>query len=178
MSAPHNNNSTRSALNTADPNNIHIVHRAQISEKWKTMICWMGFSNPSLCCKKEEVWQSTYLQVHENRIEYNYPGIGCNLLKCCKIQDNVRVHYFDKAIMKNVDKAGPCTPFCTHNTCFPDCCGMCGESVVIHSTGLMCCCKHWEMLTGLESADAVVSAIESAKSHKGGPPPTVTMSHT
>ena len=70
-------------------------------------------------------------------------------------------------MMENVDTVGCCSPCCTHNTCFPDCCGMCGESAIVHSSGCCgCLCKRWKMIPGLKSAREFVDATRHAKSSK------------
>ena len=162
--APHNNTSERKMLNTKNPNAIEIVHRAKISEKWKTMLCWLGLGAPctGLLCKKNEVWQSTYLQVHENRVEYNYPGIGFNMLSGgCRVRDAVGILYFDRKETQNAERASACTPLCTHCSLFPEMCECCGQTAVIYSDNLLC--RKFVMLPGLEDAQEVARQINAAR---------------
>mmetsp|Transcript_16726 Transcript_16726/g.23259 ORF Transcript_16726/g.23259 Transcript_16726/m.23259 type:complete len:181 (+) Transcript_16726:87-629(+) len=169
--APHNNSSKRAILNTQNPSAIQIVHRGVISEKYMRLLTLLGVCAPCSCllCTKEEVFQSTYVQVHENRVEWNYPGITCHPLKCCRLVDNVQVLYFDRKHAQNSGKAGPCFPMFTHCSLFPDCCGICGETLILYSTGKCggLCCRTWIALPGLEDAQAISDAIHSAKAPHG-----------
>ena len=125
------NQSPRAMLNTADPNAIRIVYRAPIDPVMKKCLCLMGTMNlcSGLLCKREEIYNSTYVQVHENRLEINYPGL--KTMPCCRsVRDSIEVFYFDNSRIANVAKAGCCTPCCTHNSCCPTWCGLCGEMAV------------------------------------------------
>lgn len=64
--------------------------------------------------------------------------------------------------MQNADKAGPCSPCCTHNHLFPDCCGLCGETLVLHNGTPFWCCNH-TMIRGLHSAEELKAAITEAR---------------
>jgi len=177
---PHTNSSTRDMLNTADPNAIRIVYRAPISEKYLNFLTCIGICSPCSCiyCKRKEIFQSTYVQVHENRLEYNYPGLSdnmcANIATCCKVRDVVTVWYFDNAMTGNVGRASFCQPICTHNTCFPTCCDMCGEAVVVYKRDICkrICCGGHIMIPNLENADALVDQIKGAAKAK----PTSSMS--
>jgi hypothetical protein len=117
----------------------------------------------------ENVRQRIYFYVMENRIEYNYPSfcapVNCLSGKCCKPQDNVHVMYFDHTLTQNAAKATACAPFCTHCSCFPSCCDLCGECLVIHSDGKCggLCCRKFSMLPGFEDATSAANAIMQAR---------------
>ena len=106
--------------------------------------------------------------MHENRIEANYPGcsfLGWASLLTCKPSDAVEVHYLDASELENAQRARCCSPCCTHQQCFPDCCGICGQSLVVYSTGFCggCCCRKWQLYPGLADADAAAAAINAAR---------------
>jgi len=166
---PAYNNSTREILNTMNPNGITIVHRAKMSEKYKCCLCCLGCLNPCSCimCNRDRIYQSTYVQVHENRIEFNHPGLRCtlgNCLTCNCINDHVQVHYFDRNYMQNAARVGCCSPACTHNHCCPEHCGCCGEVAIVYSDGCCgCCCRKFILIHGLEDADGFASAVNQAR---------------
>lgn len=157
------NQSPRAMLNTADPNAIRIVYRAPIDPVMKKCLCLMGSVNlcSGLLCKREEIYNSTYVQVHENRLEINYPGL--KTMPCCRsVRDSIEVFYFDNNRIANVAKAGCCSPCCTHNSCCPTWCGLCGEAAIFYNN-CCCCFKRWFSVPFLVSADALIQQVEQAK---------------
>jgi len=173
MSAPHNNTSIFPFLNTKNPNFIQIVHRAPISAKLLDYLLCIGILYPTscYCCNREKLYQRTYAQVHENRVEVNYPFIGRKgaalnairgLFGWCGWCDEVEVFYFDDFVAGNIGRAGFCTPSCTHHQCFPTCCDIFGQAVVIYSEN--CLCRRYVFIPCLEDADAFVAAFNQAKS--------------
>jgi len=165
------NQSTRAWLNTNDPNAIQIRYRAPIDPVYKTFMTVCGIIHPCSCmlCKKDEIFNSTYVQVHENRVELNYPALRLSC-QCKKVEDAVQVYYYDSRWITKYDKAGVCTPCCTHCSCCPTWCGLCGEAVVF-SDKCCCCCKTWFMAPFLVSADALIQQIDEAKNARPGGAP-------
>ena len=87
---------------------------------------------------RKAIKESTYVQVLENRIEWNVPYSYCTGdLLCpwrvnCHMVDNTKVLYFDRALAAHAQEAGMCSPACTHNDCIPTCCDMCGQTLVMY----------------------------------------------
>jgi hypothetical protein len=95
------------------------------------------------------------MQVYENRIEWNEPS-AC---LCCA-KDNVRTVYFDRKVTRNAQRAGCCSPACTHCSLCPDCCSMFGQAVVIFGGNTCgCCCRKYIMIQGWEDAEAIAAQI-------------------
>ena len=166
------NNSLRDILNTQNPNSIRICHRAKISEKYGLFLKVVGVCLPSTCllCNADKYLQSTYVQIHENRVEYNYPRASfiqafLTCLGCDRFDDNVKVHYLDRGVGENASRVKCCSPICTHNFCFPECFGMCGESVALYSRGSVggLCCRRYVMINGLDDADRFVAEYRKVK---------------
>ena len=179
MSNPATNTSTRPMLNTMEENRMRIVYRAKISEKYKTWLKVYGICNPTSCmyCKADSVYQSTYIQVLENHLEWNYPGpdLSPSCLYnccCCIIADNVQGVFYDKRIAKKAGRAGLCQPI-PEMGLFPTCCDICGEGVTIYG-GLLgdgylcCCCRSYKLLSCVEDAQTLVEKIEEAKRLREG----------
>eukprot|EP00695_Tsukubamonas_globosa_P000925 TRINITY_DN186_c0_g1_i1.p1 TRINITY_DN186_c0_g1~~TRINITY_DN186_c0_g1_i1.p1 ORF type:complete len:232 (-),score=49.03 TRINITY_DN186_c0_g1_i1:88-681(-) len=145
-------------MRTFDPNAIRIVHHAKISDGVKCYYCLAVGVCGGPCCK-DKMYERTYVQVHENRIEASYP-----FLCCCKVKDHISVYYFDQKNMQNAAPAGFCSPFCTHWQCFPTCCDMCGQAVVTYSS-LCCPCRKWTMFPGLDDAEEVCRHIKDARNN-------------
>lgn len=166
-----------------DPENIHVRYRAPISRKYKRCLILMGLGGTCGCCRAEQALARTYLEVHDNRVEYNYP-----VPTLCCVVDAVDVLYFDRDIMASVDRAGFCSPLFTHCVFFPTCCDMVGEGIVfsaeccqcqkpaaIWKARSFCCFFNHVLLCGLVSAETAVQEVKRAKyewASKGGPPVT------
>ena len=90
---------SRLIFSTIERGKINIHHLATISDIHFIYNC-IGVICPCTCmCKKnvsDELYKSTYIQVLENRIEYNYPYSKCNLCMNCEIVDKVETIYFDR----------------------------------------------------------------------------------
>jgi len=141
---------------TAEKGKLQIKYQAHVAPEIKVAHKIYGFCCPCTCMCHEplskELRESTYVQVLENRIEYNYPHsiVTCGFPDIwrvnCHVVDNVSVIYFDRAIIKNAAKAQACSPMCTHNRCCPTCMDMCGEAVVLYEDspgcGAGCKCCH------------------------------------
>lgn len=177
-------------LRSTGPERSVFLHRSNMSEikvfarfkasprkgrHW-TLLGLCSCSPPALCAQNE-LFDSFYVDVHENRVEYNdpVPGICC----CNTISDNVVVMYYDRTLAQQVTPAGCCSPFCTHMSCCPTCFGCCGEGVVFHGSKCCgsccdhnltrvhaadyCCCSSWSMLIGVDNARQVADAINAAR---------------
>eukprot|EP01122_Echinamoeba_exundans_P016545 TRINITY_DN8420_c0_g1_i1.p2 TRINITY_DN8420_c0_g1~~TRINITY_DN8420_c0_g1_i1.p2 ORF type:complete len:192 (+),score=25.04 TRINITY_DN8420_c0_g1_i1:146-721(+) len=168
---PHTNTSQRARLNTRNPDFIQVMHRAKIDPRYKNYLCCIGICIPCscMCCLKDQVYESTYVQIHENRLEFNYPvatslgGLCWGLLdsRCCAVKDNVHVLYWDHWLVSGVGRAGCCTPACTHCSFFPTCCDICGQGVIFHDT--YCPCWRHFMLGCIQDADLLVQHALNAK---------------
>jgi hypothetical protein len=94
---------------------------------------------------QRELRRSTYVQVYDNHVEVNQPfsclgGFCCT----CNVYDNITKIHYDRSLVANAHRAGNCcAPHCSHMSCFPDCCGCWGESLVIYSEKPqnICCCS-------------------------------------
>lgn len=104
------------------------------------------------CAQYEEVIKPRrYLEVHENRAEFNYPIMtSCCSCCCFDSKDRVEVLYFDKVEKMTVAKC--CTPYhCCY--CIP-CCG----GVVAYGGCCGCLCRKYKIcviLEGQESQDVL-----------------------
>jgi len=178
---------------TADPNKIAIIHHAKISDaaRWKyadltKCVCLLGcvplpgICNLNFCCWAK-LKKRTYVQVHENRVETNFPHMS----PCCCVQDQVEVKYFDKHT-SHYARTNCCSPyhvFCCLELCGgvvstapSDCCNNC----------LCFCCRKYTV--GLENPDEfrdlANSAIDAFKngqrltSGPSGPPQQTMQGHT
>jgi len=187
----HTNTSSRKALNTQDPNALKIVYRAQLDEGMKKCLVVMGILNPcsGLLCKASEVYESSYVQIHENRVEVNMPmmfQVCLCLGPCSQINDYVQVYYFDKRIGEEIDRAGFCSPICCPlginpicggyvppamyfpYPCCPTCFDMCGQGAVLHGKLPILCCHQFAQIPFLADADAFVDAYRQARSAFSG----------
>mmetsp|Transcript_14175 Transcript_14175/g.20951 ORF Transcript_14175/g.20951 Transcript_14175/m.20951 type:complete len:183 (+) Transcript_14175:56-604(+) len=124
-----------------------------------------------MCMQVRKIWQSTYVTAWENKLEFNYPDFVC----CCMI-DQVGVIYYDRDIIKKVDKAGCCKPCGTHNSPCPTCFDICGEALVLYgqtccSTNLsilpgmsgVCFCRTYTILPNLSGVENLKNAIDTAR---------------
>lgn len=180
---PSTNTSNQAAINTKDGNAIQVLYRSEPSSKW---YCWLHILHcPYSFCYMDHVKNRTYFQVHENRIEYNFPG-ACSFWSCldrlccrCRPNDDVTVMYFDHKLLQNAGKAGVCTPAFTHCHPFPTCCDLCGECLVLYSYVFRrfqfqepttqvsnsdgccggCCCRQWTMIPNFFDAAGAAAAI-------------------
>ena len=172
----------RDVFRTKDSKSIEIVHRAKISPKWRAFLRCFGWLHPASCvlCKLDFIFKSTYVQIHENRVETNYvanPSLWniaenwdktylhpTRIFSCSGAADNVRVFYFDE-VGSHAARARCCFPMCTHCQPCPTCCDACGEGVVLYTDE--CCCRDWVLLSGLENAEEFLAAYRQAKrAHK------------
>lgn len=66
-------------INTIDPSHIKILYRAEMHENLKWGVCFSWTMQTYSCsplpylCKGAKAVDNYYIQVHENRIESNYP---------------------------------------------------------------------------------------------------------
>lgn len=173
MSNPATNSSTRPMINTMEDGRMRIVYRAKISEKYKTWLTIAGISSPCSCllCKKESVYQSTYIQVLENHIEWNYPGpipnAACYDICHCIVPDRIGGVFLDKAVASHAGRAGICKPIPEMMFC-PTCFDMCGEGVTLYKKGIPFLCRPYIILNFIEDADALCEQIKAAKKLREG----------
>jgi len=158
----HENNAHRKVLNTLNPDQLLVLHRAKISHKYRRLLCCRAIAHywTCLCCMLDEVFDSTYLYVFENRIESNYPGHfhPGNCTHCCELVDNIHVFYFDQPVTERAARATCCKPACVHCHCCPDCCSCCGQTLIIYSDK-GCCCRLHAFYVGLDNAVEVAEKI-------------------
>jgi len=115
---------------TVDPGKIAKVYDIPLSDSAKWLFCCVTMNS---CCWNK-IKDRAYVQVHENRIEMNYPCVPC-FLCCCEPCDQVSVIYYDR-INSGFDHPCGCTPF--H---FCMCVPCCGDVVSIAPSD--CCNKWW-----------------------------------
>ena len=172
MSNPAKNTSDRPMLNTMEDDYIAIRYRPKLSEKYLLCLKINGILNPTSCmfCKADEFYQSTYIQVLENRLEWNFPGLG----SCFKLHDNFGGMYYDDIVVDKVDRLGCCKPIpCTTGPC-PTYFDICGEGVIIYRR--KCCgCGIFRFFRFLEDGDSlkeeIKAAIKARKDNGGAPAP-------
>jgi hypothetical protein len=96
-----------------------------------------GIINPWTCAclpgVSAALTRSRYVQVYDNKIEINEPDsivVGCGT---CIIRDRISVIHFDRHLIQNASAAENCGPHCAHGDCVPDCWGLYGDTLVLHS---------------------------------------------
>eukprot|EP00049_Salpingoeca_infusionum_P021161 m.366489 g.366489 ORF g.366489 m.366489 type:complete len:304 (-) comp36286_c0_seq1:106-1017(-) len=117
------------ALDTERPGYIRKVYSGEVSDKykWKFLCSPGGCMSMSSCisfCKWPMLKRRMYFEVHENRIEINYPYLSSS----CSVRDNVYVKYFSS-------KQSLVKPSCSSElfcSCFP----LFGEAVRLETN---CC---------------------------------------
>lgn len=204
INAPPNqtaeNQCQRDMYNTHSASDIGIVYRAPIDRRHKTRLQICGLLLPCswLFCKSQQYFESTYAQVHENRIEWNNPGLQINWFdgndyccSACSTPDKVKVFYMDNNITSYQVRPTICWPLFTHCSCCPTCCDLCGDGVLIYGNKpipcwvlgfLTCnvtCCRTWDIVQGLVSGDDFIDICvqqkerlaENSKSTPPGPKP-------
>lgn len=142
----------RPIFSTFERGKLKIIYHAEVADEVTCAHKCYGCLCPWTCMCYEPlsktIRQSTFVTVYENKIEYNYPQsrVLCSfpdIWRCnCAVYDYTGIIYFDRAVVQNAAKAEPCTPCCTHNSCFPTCCGCFGETVVLYENvpGCGACC--------------------------------------
>jgi hypothetical protein len=133
---------------TGTPRHLQIVYHATLSDDIDCAYKIWGCLVPCTCFLYEPLRaalkESSYVQVLENRIEWNQPysyctGGGLRFWRVnCHVVDNTNVLYFDRALAQNAAKVACCEPMCTHNDCCPTCWDMCGESIVLYENPSAC----------------------------------------
>ena len=178
--------SKRPVLNTQDPNAIRIVYRAKLDERMKTCLLIQGIMNPcsGFCCRRDDLYDSSYVHIHENRVEVNYPSpFQCCLCMgpCSQINDYVQVYYFDKRLTDEATRSECCVPICLPLglnplfggyvppmvvgpiLCCPTWFDMCGQGATLHGKMPFLCCHNFAQIHFLEDANAFVQAFNDAK---------------
>mmetsp|Transcript_23951 Transcript_23951/g.33754 ORF Transcript_23951/g.33754 Transcript_23951/m.33754 type:complete len:233 (+) Transcript_23951:24-722(+) len=129
------------------------------------------------CCRAQDLAQRKYIEVMQNRVEWNDPVSLC----CCCTLDNVNVVYFDHGV--HASKAGCCNPCC--EPC-PTCCDLFGEGVILSESccstkksviGCNPCCQKDIMICGYENANGIAATINHASrtAHAQGTPGPAAM---
>ena len=142
----------RPIFSTYERGKVKISYFATVSDEIECAHKYYGCLCPCSCMWYEPLSkalrESTYVQVLENRIEYNYPYsmITCSFPDIwrvnCHVIDHTGVIYFDRAVTQHAEVAECCSPCLTHNQCCPSCCGLFGETVVLYENvpGMGACC--------------------------------------
>jgi len=141
-------------MQTADPSKIAKVYHTHLHDKAK---CLYLCATCNIFCW-DRVKNRAYVEVHENRLEMNYPIVYC-CAPCC-VCDNVSVMYFDKLGGRHFHAATCCTPY--HCLC---CVPFTGE---VAATAKSDCCNHWccfcfrHFIPGLPNAEVFSKAANAA----------------
>ena len=174
MSNPASNTSTRPMLNTMEENRMRIVYRAKVSEKYKLWLKILGICQPCSCmfCKADTIYQSAYIQVLENHVEWNTPMLLPGPTYCydschCIVPDFITGVFYDTNVAKHAGRAGFCSPI-IEMCCFPTCLDLCGEGVTIYGSGIPIICRPFAMIPYVEDAEALISQLKAAKELREG----------
>jgi hypothetical protein len=104
---------SRLLFSTYEKGKNSIRYYASLSNQLSFLYNITGLCCPCTCMclssVKEEVRKSTYVQVNENNIEYNYPYSCLSPTCSCVIYDNVHKVYFDRAVMEDIDLCETCS---------------------------------------------------------------------
>lgn len=150
---------------------IGVVYNAPISEDARCLGCSAGrmcnlatifgavTCGPLCDCIhwKKKLRPRTYAQVHENRIESNYPATACCGACVC---DNTNVIYFDK-LSDSVVTAPWCTPY--HCLCCIACCGGVTATAPMDCLNNCFCTCCRTFYPGLQDSDGFTAAIVAAR---------------
>ena len=124
---------SRPLLEIQTREHIPIVYRAPISEKIHCLHCCWSCVYPCSClCVPlitDLALESTYVHIHDNRLEYNYPTMTMTWDCHCLVVDDVHVVYFDRPHFTNVYALDEC------------CCG-CDQTVVMRQPSCSCATVH------------------------------------
>ena len=148
---------SRLLFSTYEKGKNSIRYYAPISPQLSQLHTITGICCPCTCMYlssiKEELRKSTYVQVNENRIEYNYP-YSCISPSCsCVVYDHVHIVYFDRDVMENITTCDTCNSVILRKpyTCSPctiethsdhsSCCGM---------ICLPCILDSWQLVKSIE----------------------------
>lgn len=123
-------------VKTHDP--LPTVYRAELSDKIHCLHCCWSCVYPCSClCVpliSDLALESTYVHVHSNRLEYNYPTMTVTWDCHCHVVDDIQVLYFDRLNFSHVDTLDMCccgcentvllsAPTCSCATVKSSCCG-------------------------------------------------------
>ncbi len=131
---------SRLLFSTYEKGKNSIRYYAPLSPQLSQLHTIIGICCPCTCMclpsVQESLRNSTYVQVSENRIEYNYPYSCLSPTCSCIVYDHVHVVYFDRNVMENIDTCDTCSAVtldksCTYSPCtiennadHSSCCGM------------------------------------------------------
>merc|ERR1712146_882522 len=171
---------------------IAIVYRAPIDARHKTRLQICGLLVPWswLFCRSQLFFESTYAQVHENRVEWSNPGMsvqfnpeggGAADLQCCAAcggKDRVQVIYLDTRRATFAESPTICLPLFTHCDLCPTCCDLCGDGVVMYGNKMILCwvigfltcnptcCRVWSIIYGLTDGPGFIDVVHQQKEAK------------
>ena len=193
------NTCQREMLNTISASDIAIVYRAPIDARHKTRLQICGLLVPWswLFCRSQLFFESTYAQVHENRVEWSNPGMsvqfnpeggGAADLQCCAAcggKDRVQVIYLDTRRATFAESPTICLPLFTHCDLCPTCCDLCGDGVVMYGNKMILCwvigfltcnptcCRVWSIIYGLTDGPGFIDVVhqQKEKRNKQSPAP-------
>lgn len=190
------NQCQREMLNTISESDIAIVYRAPIDQRHKLRLQICGILLPWswLFCRSQQFFESTYAQVHENRVEWSNPGMaiefamGAPDAQCCAAcsgKDRVQVVYLDVKKSDFVVSPTICWPLFTHCDFCPTCCDLCGDGVVLYGNKMILCwiigfltcnptcCRTWAIIYGLQDGPGMINVIlqQKEKRNKANPSP-------
>jgi len=153
---------TRPIYTTEEKDKLATVYQASIDSDIRCLHCLYCCAHPCsflfVPLVSDMARHETYVTIHENRLEFNYPTstlmYNCN----CHTIDDVRVIYFDQTILNDISILQGC------------CCGY-NKTVVLRqpvcecSTTTMGCCGR-VYLPCIEQPDAFVEKLQTVRSER------------
>lgn len=131
------------------PGISRLLHHAYASDRVHCMHLTRGMLCPWTCAcvpgVNEALRRSRFVQVFDNRVEINEPSSHVTGCCSCVVRDRVSVLYFDRAVVQNSSRADSCcAPNCAHGDLAPECCGLYGQTLLLHADRQGCCsaCGH------------------------------------
>jgi hypothetical protein len=127
-----------------DGKSVRVVYSSAAPSKYIGLLTACGLCR--ICCggcdcstynSRAQTLKDTSIILYENKLEYNNPWTSG-----CYGGSNVTTVYLDDPRFVQYEKAGCCSPFCTHNSCCPTWWDSCGEGIVIYKrVGWSECCS-------------------------------------
>ena len=116
----------------------NLIYEAKLSEKGLDcrFLC-NSLGNLASCsyCNRQILKKYAFHRIYDDHVETNIPSSFC-----CWIVDNTQVFYFDRDWATDFQKAGICTPVCTHCGGGWDCFGLFGSTAIgFGATNGECC---------------------------------------
>lgn len=136
---------SRLLFSTYEKGKNSIRYYAPLSPHLSQLHTAIGLCCPCTCMclpsVQESIRQSTYVQVNENHIQYNYPYSCISPTCSCVVYDNVHTVYYDREVMENIDTCDMCSAVTLGKPCTSPCASPCTiENRADHSTccGMIC----------------------------------------